>query len=164
MFDRLAMAAAALFLACKATDMPVRLDHLCKKFFQLEVARKTKMNPRFQAPPLNDATLSKLIIKITDYEMWLLVSCECSVFPDLPYHYIQDYCSQLDAVTRDSLMRVSTNFANDSFRCQLCLVKSPQTIAKACLYLACRYLSIDLVIECEAEAVAMILELYNSLP
>lgn len=156
------MAAAALFLACKATDMPVRLDHLIRKYFQLEVTRKQKLNPKFQPQPLTEVTQTTLAKNATDYEMWLLVTCECSVFPDLPYHYLQDMCAQFDPAIRDALFRVSTNFANDSFRSQICLVKRAPEVAKTCLVLASRYLGLDLGLEADEEATVMILELYNS--
>jgi hypothetical protein len=156
------MAAAALFLACKANDMPIRVDHLCRKFYQLEVERKRKINPSFQAQPFTEATQAKLVVKVTDYEMWLLVTCECSVFPELPYRHLQELCGSIDPAHRELVLRVSTNFANDSFRSPICLVKSAYTVAQTCVHLAGRYLGLDLGIEADLQAVVIILELYNT--
>jgi hypothetical protein len=77
-------------------------------------------------------------------EVELLSALNFEVDVELPYKYLdlfrQSYSGELTVVQREALLRVASNFVNDSFLTTACLYKSAEQIASACLSLAVSYM------------------------
>lgn len=156
------VAAAALFLACKLGDIPVKADAVCAQLYDLEMTQKRKMQPDLQAPPLSDRMKLRLRESLFDCEFALL---ECSAFEvnlELPYDYLERAQARVPKDMRETFLRVARNFVNDSYRTQLCVYKSASAIAESCIFLASEYLRLGVPAEPDQEAVEKIIDLYKA--
>jgi hypothetical protein len=98
---------------------------------------------------------------ILHYEFSLLEVIQFDVTYELPYDHIEALVEKTAGPLRDSLLRVALNFFNDSCMSAVCLSSSPLQIAQACVYLAGRFLKVDLGLEVDDCTVATIVTLYN---
>ena len=158
------MAGGAVFLAGKVAEQPRHLEALCKRYYHLSMAIKAKANPRLQAPPLSKAMLYSLKQHILSAEFQILEELAFEVEVPLPYSSITETCNLLglESAVSEKLLRIANNFANDSFRTVVPLCKPPQNLANACLFLAARYLNLEVAIQADQETVQIILQLYKT--
>ena len=155
-------AAAALFLAGKVCEVPVRADAVCALLSDIEIAHKRKVHPTLQAPPLSESMRSRLRESLFACEYELLESSAFEVHIPLPYTFIDLAQARVPKDQRDSFLRVARNFANDSYRTQLCLWKSAESIAEACVFLAKEFLHLQVDTFADQETVEKIIELYRT--
>lgn len=158
------MAAVCLFLASKVCERHQRLQKFCELFYEFEMEKRKEKQPNLQTPPISEATINNLKAAFVALEFRLLDEMHFEVVVSLPYSYLSAYQRHLqdwDSATRKTFLKIANNFCNDSFRSQVCLVKSAENIAQACLFLAARYLSLSINIEPDLETVSKILQLYS---
>mmetsp|Transcript_7614 Transcript_7614/g.14343 ORF Transcript_7614/g.14343 Transcript_7614/m.14343 type:complete len:122 (-) Transcript_7614:5785-6150(-) len=120
-----------------------------------------RRNPRLQVPPLTEGMAQKFAKTLLDYEHSLLEVIQFDVSFELPYSHIEALVMTAPVDLRDSLMRVACNFCNDSFMSAVCLTSSPEQVASACVFLAARFLKVDIGLEADEHTVATIVTLYN---
>lgn len=161
-FDNLLLAGACAFLAAKVREQPRHLEVVCRKFYNERSAIRISLNPRLQVPPLSESMLVGLKQSIIQYEFWVLEVMCFDVEIGLPYPFITNFVSSLSLSSskKQEFLKVANNFANDSFRTSVLLKKDAENVAWACLYLAKRYLRLELLVEADQETVQMILALY----
>lgn len=121
-------------------------------------------NPNLQTPPLSNLMLQNLKQTFLGLEFRLLNDLRFEVAVPLPYQYITEFQRKIrdwDPKAREDYLRVANNFCNDSFRTQVCLIKSAENIAHACLHLAAEYFRLRIDIPHDKETVFRIAELYK---
>lgn len=123
---------------------------------------KRKLRPDLQIPPLSERMRMRLRESLFDCEYQLLESSAFEVCVDLPYPYLDAAQSLVSKDSREAFLRVARNFANDSYRTQLCLTKPASVIAEACVFLASEYLHLGLQTIPDQEAVEKIIDLYKA--
>ena len=158
------MAAVCLFLASKVCEKHQRLQKFCELFYEFEMEKRKEKQPNLQTPPISEATIHNLKAAFVALEFRLLDEMHFEVVVNLPYNHLaayQRHVQDWDPATRKTFLKIANNFCNDSFRSQVCLVKSAENIAQACLLLAARYLSLSIHIEPDLETVSIILRLYS---
>ncbi|CAG9326742.1 CycK [Blepharisma stoltei] len=162
-FDSLHLAGACIFLAAKALEQPKHLENVCRRFYVLRSTIQTSLNPRLQVPPLSDSMLRRLAKNIEFYEFWLLNEIGFNFEIPLPYPYIHNFIFPLNISpqTRKNVLRYACNFANDCFRTTLALQKSAENIAEACIFLAVKFLQLEMPVPADQDTVAIIRDLYR---
>ena len=158
------MAAVCLFLASKVCEKHQRLQKFCELFYEFEMEKRKEKNPNLQSPPISQAAVNNLKAAFVALEFQLLNEIHFEVVVSLPYNSITAYQKQIsdwEPLTRKTFLKIANNFCNDSFRSQVCLVKSAENIAQACFFLAARYLRLSSSIEPDLETVSIILQIYN---
>jgi hypothetical protein len=98
---------------------------------------------------------------ILHYEFSLLEVIQFDVTYELPCDHIEALVATCGGPLRDSLLRVALNFFNDSCMSAVCLTSSPLQVAQACVYLAGRFLKVELGLVVDECTVATIVTLYN---
>mmetsp|Transcript_22458 Transcript_22458/g.22169 ORF Transcript_22458/g.22169 Transcript_22458/m.22169 type:complete len:235 (+) Transcript_22458:28-732(+) len=163
-YDNLLIAGACLFLSSKVLEQTRHIDILCRKFYDERSEIRMTLNPRLQVPPLSDSMLAGLKQNILQCEFAVLEALCFNVEISLPYSFISSFVSnlELNVYQKQDLLKIASNFANDSFRVPIFLQKSAENVAAACLFLASRYLSLGLEIAADQETVEAILEIYKS--
>jgi hypothetical protein len=93
------------------------------------------------------------------------INFEISV--DLPYKYIAQYKNNLKGWTEHDISKflgIASNFANDSFLSEVCVLKTAPEIALTCLFLAGRFLGKSLEVPAvDQDTLAMLSKLYTTL-
>jgi len=142
--------------------MPIKADLVCAQLYDAEMSLKRKLRPDLQIPPLSERMKMRFRESLFDCEFELLGSSAFEVQLDLPYPYLEAAQSRVPKDRCEAFLRVARNFANDSYRTQLCLLKSASAIAEACVFLASEYLHLGLPSTPDQETVEKILELYKT--
>lgn len=123
---------------------------------------KRKLRPDLQIPPLSERMKLRLRESLFDCEFQLLESSAFEVSLELPYPYLEAALSRVPKDRREAFLRVARNFANDSYRTQLCLFKSASAVAEACVFLASEYLHLSIPSTPDQETVEKIIDLYKT--
>ena len=142
--------------------MPIKADLVCAQLYDAEMSLKRKLRPDLQIPPLSERMKMRFRESLFDCGFELLGSSAFEVQLDLPYPYLEAAQSRVPKDRCEAFLRVARNFANDSYRTQLCLLKSASAIAEACVFLASEYLHLGLPSTPDQETVEKILELYKT--
>jgi Cdk activating kinase (CAK)/RNA polymerase II transcription initiation/nucleotide excision repair factor TFIIH/TFIIK, cyclin H subunit len=131
------MATTAVFLASKTTEQIVKIKDLA--FAHLNIQKSKLENGRGGSKPITEDMIEKLGKSIILYEFHLLAILDYNLLAPLPYSDIFKIVSTNYSAI---FLRVSNNFANDSFRTRACLNHSALEIAETCCYLAAEFLEI----------------------
>lgn len=162
--DRLRAAAACLFLSCKINEQIRSLATLTQAYFDIERAKRLRKTPQTVLPTVTDLMRSKLSEDIVTLESQVLRLIDFNFAQlEAPYPRLKTLIRslQLEPNTANALHTVAWNFANDSFRCQACLVFPMEEIAAACVSLAAAYMGLRVEVEVQAECVEMLIRVYE---
>ncbi|CAG9327662.1 unnamed protein product [Blepharisma stoltei] len=159
-FNRHFMAAVCLILASKANEESKRFEEICKIYMTVMNEHK---GLRTQ-PEVPSSVIEKLRKQFVECEYQLLMEIDFQFIVSMPYHHISQFCRTLrdfEPQIRDTFLKVAYNFANDSFLTQVPLIRDANSIAYACIYLASKYIEIDVNVDADPVAVNLILDQYQ---
>lgn len=107
--------------------------------------------------------LKRLSDSIKNYEFELLNEIGFNIEIPLAYPFIRNFIFPINISSdlRKTIIRYANNFANDSFRTNLCLYKGPENIAIACVFLAVKYVKFEMQIDADQETIGVIQNLYR---
>lgn len=162
--DRLRVAAACLFLSCKINEQIRSLATLTQAYFDIERAKRLCKNPQADLPTITDLMRSRLRDDIITLESQVLRLIDFNFGQlEVPYPRLKTLIRalQLEPNTANTLHTVAWNFANDSFRCQACLVFPMDEVAAGCVSLAAAYMGLRVQVEVRAECVEMLTRVYE---
>lgn len=118
--------------------------------------------PDLQIPPLSPGMQNRLQEVLFTAEFAVFETNVDCLTPVLPYSLLsQTLKTLLPTSHQPALLQVSRNFLNDSFFSPLCIQKSAQQLADACIFLAGKYLNLEVDFEADEATVSDILQLYN---
>lgn len=153
------MATASVFLASKTLEERRALTEFCRSYLRL-TSDQSEDEEEVQS------RMENLKERIMKYEIWILGNLKFEMSIELPYPYfrlIKEELRVTDKYIANSLTRIAYNFANDSYYTRVCLAKSAEAIARACMYLAVQYLRMTVNVACDIETVNLILGAYQTL-
>eukprot|EP00013_Stygamoeba_regulata_P020884 CAMPEP_0177649410 /NCGR_PEP_ID=MMETSP0447-20121125/11369_1 /TAXON_ID=0 /ORGANISM="Stygamoeba regulata, Strain BSH-02190019" /LENGTH=467 /DNA_ID=CAMNT_0019152161 /DNA_START=276 /DNA_END=1679 /DNA_ORIENTATION=+ len=136
-YDRYLVSLTALFLAGKVEETPKKLQHIIEGTYPHIPKNKGR-------PPLSVSSpeYQRLREDVLNCERVLLRTIGFDLTVDHPYCHLLNYVKSLEGSQK--LAQTAWNFVNDSLRTTLCLEYPAQHIACASLYLACRYIKVQL--------------------
>ena len=130
----------------------------------MERSKRLKKNPSAQLPEVTKAMREKLSNDVATIESEVLRMIDFNVgLIELPYTVIKTVIRELaiDREIAETVHKVAWNFANDSLRSQAYLLFPILEIAKVCVFLACEYLSVPVLLDVRADCVEKVIEVYN---
>eukprot|EP00741_Cyanophora_paradoxa_P012658 tig00020614_g12229.t1 len=137
--DRFIVGTTCLFLAGKVEETPKKLKDVISITYQ--VRNKTLPKSHQELKP-ESQEFWELKEKVLITERVLLQTIAFDLTVEHPYKHLLAYVKKIDGTKE--LAQVAWNFVNDSFRTSLCLQFAPRIIAAAAIYLAAKFLRINL--------------------
>lgn len=155
------MAGACLFLASKICEQQVILRDFCPAYYEMSSRRKQANNPNLSIQLSTAELLSHLKLTVSAYEYQLMKCLEFKFGVEMPYRDINLYRETMNYQLKIQFTVVSYNFASDSFRTRAYLVVKGKDVAKTCIYLACRYLNLEVNVQPDDLSLDLMLNLYD---
>ena len=135
-FETVAM--ACTFLSSKIKEDPRRIRDIINVFHHIRHVR----NGKIIQPLVLDESYKVMKKKIINAERRLLKELGFCVYVRVPHQLIIAQLKCLDLSSNTPLLQLSLNYLNDSFRTDVFVRVSAETIATACIYLAARKLNL----------------------
>jgi cyclin T len=132
-FDRYIIATACLFLGGKVEETHKKLRDVIVETYKLRHKKEIVMDSR-EYLDLREEIL------VAERQVLQAIAFDLTV--EHPYKYLLNYVKVIEG--NRNLAQVAWNFVNDSLRTTLCLQFRPQLIASAAIYLASKFLKIQL--------------------
>ncbi|KAJ7379576.1 Cyclin-L1 [Desmophyllum pertusum] len=132
---------ACIFLAAKIEECPRRIRDVINVFHHIKQRRNARTIQPMEYMGNSYFNLKNQVIKA---ERRILKELGFCVHVKHPHKIIIMYLQILDCETNTLLAQQAWNFMNDSFRTNIFVRYSPETIACACIFLSSRQLGISL--------------------
>lgn len=149
-----------MFLASKICEQQVVLKDFCPAYYEMSSRREQVNNPDSNIQLFTVELLSYLKFSVSAYEYQLMKCLEFQFGVEMPYRAINLYRENMNSQLKVQFTVVSYNFASDSFRTRAYLAVRGGEVAKTCIYLACRYLDLEVNVQPEDLSLDLMLNLY----
>jgi len=131
-FDRFLIATTCLYLAAKVAETPRKIRDIVNVSYQILNNKTLRISSEYW-------DLKDVVVKM---ESVVLRTLGFDVSISHPHNYLLNYLYSLKADER--LAQLSWNILSDSYCTIICLQYKPNEIATACIYLAAKFLQLDI--------------------
>eukprot|EP01118_Nematostelium_gracile_P018400 TRINITY_DN8163_c0_g1_i1.p1 TRINITY_DN8163_c0_g1~~TRINITY_DN8163_c0_g1_i1.p1 ORF type:complete len:244 (+),score=51.58 TRINITY_DN8163_c0_g1_i1:26-757(+) len=124
--------ATCVYLATKLEEDPKRLRDIINTSYMMQYNKQLMIGTEYW----------KERDRVVEQELALLSTLAFDVTVELPYKYLLNYLKALNA--KHALAQLSWNLLNDSFETTISLTWRPHVVAVSCIYLASKFLKLQL--------------------